>query len=132
MPLAPGSSRGVISSNFAEMRRAGYPERVAVAAALSNARRHARARGAQPSSGRAAFPRFDDGGSVDPFPAADPMTGFTPGQAVQYLDDVGHALSDACHGYQDWLAAQPSPADRVRENSPGKGLLPAIRGTSMP
>ncbi|HEV2170158.1 MAG TPA: hypothetical protein VGR40_04380, partial [Candidatus Binatus sp.] len=40
MPLKPGKSRGVISENIREMRASGHPENQAVAAALSNARRH--------------------------------------------------------------------------------------------
>lgn len=39
MPLLPGSSRSTISSNISEMVRSGYPQRQAVAASLSNARR---------------------------------------------------------------------------------------------
>ena len=45
MPLSPGNSRAVISSNISEMVHAGYPQRQAVAASLSNARRHPRADG---------------------------------------------------------------------------------------
>lgn len=40
MPLSPGSSREVISQNVHEMVQSGYPQRQAVAASLSNARRH--------------------------------------------------------------------------------------------
>jgi hypothetical protein len=40
MPLTSGSGRGVISGNIREMMHAGYPQRQAVAASLSNARRH--------------------------------------------------------------------------------------------
>lgn len=40
MPLAPGSSRSVVSQNIREMVASGHPQRQAVAAALSNARRH--------------------------------------------------------------------------------------------
>lgn len=39
MPLKSGSSRQVISSNIREMVRSGHPQKQAVAAALSNARR---------------------------------------------------------------------------------------------
>jgi hypothetical protein len=39
MPLMRGSSKEVISSNISELRRSGYPEKQAVAIALSNARR---------------------------------------------------------------------------------------------
>ena len=34
MPLAKGSSRETISANISEMRRAGYPQKRAVAAAM--------------------------------------------------------------------------------------------------
>lgn len=37
MPLKKGSSRKVVSSNIREMRRAGYPQKQAVAAALRKA-----------------------------------------------------------------------------------------------
>lgn len=40
MPLAPGHSRATISANIREMLAAGHPQDQAVAAALSNARRH--------------------------------------------------------------------------------------------
>lgn len=39
MPLKRGSDRATISANIREMVRAGHPQRQAVAAALSNARR---------------------------------------------------------------------------------------------
>lgn len=39
MPLKKGSSKKTVSANIREMRRSGYPQRQAVAAALSQARR---------------------------------------------------------------------------------------------
>jgi len=39
MPLLKGSSKEVISSNISELRHSGYPEKQAVAIALSNARK---------------------------------------------------------------------------------------------
>ena len=39
MPLKSGSSSDAISSNIKEMRKAGHPQRQAVAAALNNARK---------------------------------------------------------------------------------------------
>jgi hypothetical protein len=39
MPLRKGSSRAAISSNIRKLRREGYPQKRAVAAALNNARR---------------------------------------------------------------------------------------------
>lgn len=45
MPLHKGSSREVVSENISEMVHSGHPQRQAVAAALSNARRSKRKRG---------------------------------------------------------------------------------------
>jgi hypothetical protein len=39
MPLKPGKSQKVVSSNIKEMISAGHPQKQAVAAALSNARK---------------------------------------------------------------------------------------------
>lgn len=39
MPLKPGSSKSVISTNIREMVKAGHPQRVSIAAALANARK---------------------------------------------------------------------------------------------
>jgi len=39
MPLKPGASRKSVSRNIREMKRAGYPQKVAVAASLSKARK---------------------------------------------------------------------------------------------
>ena len=38
MPLTKGKSKAVISRNISEMVRAGHPQRVAVAAALNEAK----------------------------------------------------------------------------------------------
>lgn len=38
-PLEKGKSKAVVGRNIAEMRRAGYPEKVAVAASLNQARK---------------------------------------------------------------------------------------------
>ena len=45
MPLSPGNSRAVVSRNIKEMIAAGHPQKQAVAASLSNARRHPRQSG---------------------------------------------------------------------------------------
>jgi hypothetical protein len=39
MPLAKGSSKGVVSKNIKEMKAAGHPQKQAVAAALDQARK---------------------------------------------------------------------------------------------
>jgi hypothetical protein len=39
MPLQPGSSRETVSHNIEEMVKSGHPQKQAVAAALSNARK---------------------------------------------------------------------------------------------
>lgn len=39
MPLAKGKSKATISKNIREMKKAGYPTKVAVAASLNTARR---------------------------------------------------------------------------------------------
>lgn len=59
MPLAPGSSRGIVGRNIEEMQAAGHPHRVAVAAALSNADRH-------PRAARGGIVGYQDGGAPSP------------------------------------------------------------------
>ena len=42
MPLAKGSSKRTVSKNISKMMREGYPQRQAVAASLSSARKSKR------------------------------------------------------------------------------------------
>lgn len=57
MPLTPGNSQAVKSANIREMVHSGFPQRQAIAAALSNARRHSRDIGGM-------IPAYDDGGQI--------------------------------------------------------------------
>lgn len=60
MPLKAGNSNVVKSENISEMVHAGYPQKQAVAASLSNARRH---------PGRADGGGLMDAGTVQPTPS---------------------------------------------------------------
>lgn len=72
MPLKPGSSQSTISQNIREMVASGHPQNQAVAASLSNSRRHPNALGgavapqslAGPGAdaGLGSLPHFEDGG----------------------------------------------------------------------
>lgn len=57
MPLKPGHSREVISSNIEEMVKAGHPRKQAIAAALSNSRKSKKANGGK-------LMHMDEGGNV--------------------------------------------------------------------
>lgn len=57
MPLARGNAPGIVSANIREMRKSGYPQAQAVAASLSNARRHPKASGG-------GIARYEGGGDV--------------------------------------------------------------------
>ena len=86
MPLKTGSSRETISSNIREMIESGHPRQQAIAAALSTARRSAKADGgavaiAQPWYARA------DGGHVGP------LSGATGGRA----DKIATTVPDGSH-----------------------------------
>lgn len=50
MPLKPGKSQAVISSNISELRHSGYPQKQAVAIALHNADKSKSSKSSKPSS----------------------------------------------------------------------------------
>lgn len=79
MPLMPGKGRDVVSGNISEMMHAGYPQKQAVAASLSNARRHPRrAEGGGIVDGGADELETPGAPVSDPFsplPTAKPVTG---------------------------------------------------------
>jgi hypothetical protein len=74
MPLTQGKGRATISANIKEMIASGHPQRQAVAAALSTARRSAKGR-ADGGAAPAAEPWYARGGHVGP------LTGATGGRA---------------------------------------------------
>jgi len=73
MPLSPGNSRKVISQNISEMVHAGYPQRQAIAASLSNARRHPRADGGGVKPIDPAPPKIFDYSTGNEWPALKPL-----------------------------------------------------------
>lgn len=116
MPLARGSSRGIIGRNVAEMIAAGHPQDQAVAAALSNARRHPKAAGGIVG---AELPHYEDGGTVgfihSPIPGrtdlihasppvgsyvvpADIVSGIGEGNSLAGAAILGRALATAPFG----------------------------------
>lgn len=65
MPLAKGSSRKVIGSNIKEMMKTGHPQKQAVAAALSQARKGGAAIPEKRKKKRTPWPKPDSGGFYD-------------------------------------------------------------------
>lgn len=62
MPLLPGSSRSVVSSNIAELRKAGHKEDQAVAIAYRVA---GKSKAKKPAVKKARKPPMDDDGLAD-------------------------------------------------------------------
>lgn len=107
MPLSPGSSRAVVSSNIKEMMASGYPQKQAVAASLSNARRH-------PSHSGGAV-KYADGGSTDDY--GDPPGGSSiagpPGNSARFspfMPSLPDRSKDA------WPAADDPRVGRVQSS----------------
>ena len=120
MPLKSGSSRAVISSNIREMIHAGHPQRQAIAAALSNARRHPRALGGR--SGMA------DGGN--PFGTL-PGLGGGPAPGLQNaLSGMGNQIPGAISniisglGGGSFLSSLPGVGAATNQSNPFGGQLP--------
>lgn len=88
MPLSPGSSREVVSRNIKEMVASGYPQRQAVAASLSNARRHPRSEGGATQ---------DD--TQSPPPNDHPMQ-----SGEQRMEQIRQAMADP---HFDWSSGAP-------------------------
>ena len=108
MPLIPGSGNNTIRHNIVEMMRAGHPQQVAVAAALSNARRF-------PSAAfGGGIGHFDDGGSVTSTPGLQPsastMNPFVQSQISRYSNMSPEQLQEFV------LRAGNSQAGKVASN----------------
>lgn len=122
MPLTPGNSRAVVSRNIAEMVHAGYPQRQAVAASLSNARRHRRDMGGM-------IPRFDDGGQIGGLlPSAQNANPIAQGQWQRYESLPTEKLQELAVRLQGTPQAQlVQKALQQKQLMPQQGL-----GTAAP
>lgn len=138
MPLAAGHSRGIVSSNIAEMVGAGHPQQQAVAAALSNARRHPRAaRGGIVGYDTGGVPTLPDGSQ--PQNTAPVIPGLLPSnqtqnplqstQLAQYQNVPTEKLAElaaspAAQGPQGATIKRLLQQRRVQPNQPSSGIAP--------
>src|SRR5258708_23087947 len=95
MPLSPGSSREVIGRNIREMVAAGHPQNQAVAASLSNARRHQSSRGG-PAVPANAEPGLGSTGLGLPHYLSGGLAGYAEGGGVDDGSDGQYTTDD--HG----------------------------------
>jgi hypothetical protein len=118
MPLEPGRSRAVVNSNIKEMIRAGYPQRQAVAASLSNARRHPK----KYQTGGAASPTIGYGMGV-PLTAAT-LSGATSPYGYFGASPDPNALSNYQAGLAGIASLYATPGRRGGENFVGPNSSP--------
>lgn len=119
MPLIKSASRAAVSQNIREMKASGYPQKQAIAAALSNARRYGK--------------KFAEGGDVDDSFSDRPLP--KPGQSVPQPNPLqenrdqrmaaSRAVADAMMPYwakgpSDQEIAQRGSDLQLGRNKPGK------------